>query len=67
MKTTVGKWNWETLSLEEKREQLNLRQKKMLEMFRQRNAISEEEYRKGIDVLNQQGGKSTVHVCGSGD
>ena len=42
---------WETLSPEQKKKQLFLNQKELLEMFRERNAISKAQYDKSLGDL----------------
>jgi len=47
---------WESLSPEEKKKQLYLRQKRMLEQFLERNAISKEQFDKCIlDMTEKMG------------
>lgn len=45
--------NWETFSLEEKKRTLILRQKKTLDLFLERHAISQDQYEKSIAMLNR--------------
>lgn len=45
---------WESLTYEEKNRYLYLKQKRMLEQFLERNAISEEQYKKSLfDMTNK--------------
>lgn len=53
MTTKEAQREWTTLSLEEKEARLYLKQKQTLEMFRERKAITEEEYIKGLEALNK--------------
>ena len=43
--------NWSEMSSEEKKVQLYLNQKRILELFLERNAISKEQYNKSLDDL----------------
>ena len=51
---------WEVLSPEQKRQELYLRQKELLEQFRERNAISQEQYTKSLTDLTQKMGMEGV-------
>ncbi len=47
---------WETLSPDEKKKQLFLRQKKTLDLFLERNAISKAQYDKSLgDLIEKMG------------
>ena len=47
---------WENLTLEEKRKQLFLKQKKTLDLFLERNAISKAQYDKSLgDLIEKMG------------
>lgn len=49
---------WEKLSPEEKKKQLFLNQKKILDTFLERNAISKEQYSKSLgDLIEKMGMK----------
>ena len=50
---------WEVLSPEQKRLELYLRQKELLEQFRERNAISQEQFNKSLTDLTQKMGGVT--------
>ena len=43
--------DWETLTPEEKKNQLFLKQKNTLDLFLERNAISKEQYNKSLGYL----------------
>ena len=43
--------NWSEMSSEEKKVQLYLNQKRILELFLERNAISKEQYNKSLEDL----------------
>ena len=47
---------WSELTAEEKKIQLYLKQKRMLETFRERNAISKEQYEKSLADLTAKVG-----------
>ncbi|MBR2801562.1 MAG: hypothetical protein IKE21_03055 [Erysipelotrichaceae bacterium] len=47
---------WETLTYEEKNHHLYLTQKDVLEKFRERHAISQEQYDKSLHDLNEKMG-----------
>ena len=47
---------WEALSYEEKNHQLYLRQKKLLETFLERRAISREQFEKSLHDLKEKMG-----------
>lgn len=51
MDTDFEKREWETLTYEEKNQLLFLRQKKLLDMFLERNAISKAQYEKSLTDL----------------
>ena len=51
---------WEVLSPEQKRLELYLRQKELLEQFRERNAISQEQFNKSLTDLTQKMGMEGV-------
>lgn len=47
---------WESLTLEEKKTQLFLKQKKTLDIFLERNAISKAQYEKSLgDLIEKMG------------
>ena len=49
---------WETLTPEEKKKQLFLKQKNTLDLFLERNAISKEQYDKSLgDLIEKMGMK----------
>lgn len=48
---------WDSLSYEEKNRELYLRQKKLLEQFLERNAISKTQYDKSLHDLTVKMGK----------
>jgi len=48
--------NWSLLTDEEKKEQLYFKQKRMLEMFLERNAISKEQFDKSLGDLTEKMG-----------
>lgn len=51
---------WENLTLEEKRKQLFLKQKKTLDLFLERNAISKAQYDKSLGDLREKMGMEGV-------
>lgn len=52
---------WENLTPEEKRKQLFLKQKKTLDLFLERNAISKAQYDKSLgDLIEKMGMKETL-------
>lgn len=51
---------WETLSPEEKKRELFLRQKRTLELFLERNAISKSQYDKSLGDLREKMGMQDV-------
>ena len=51
---------WEVLSPEQKRQELYRRQKELLEQFRERNAISKEQFNKSLTDLTQKMGMEGV-------
>lgn len=52
--------NWENLSPEEKKRELFLRQKRTLELFLERNAISKSQYDKSLGDLREKMGMQDV-------
>lgn len=52
--------NWETLSPEEKKTQLFLRQKKLLDTFLERHAITEAQYQKSLGDLRVKMGMEDI-------
>ena len=48
--------NWETLSAEEKKRQLYLKQKELLDTFLEHHAISKEQYEKSLGDLTEKMG-----------
>ena len=51
---------WENMTLEEKKKELLLRQKKTLDLFLERNAISKAQYDKSLGDLVEKMGMSVV-------
>lgn len=51
---------WESLTPEEKRKQLFLRQKKTLDLFLEHNAISQDQYNKSLGNLIEKMGMQDV-------
>lgn len=52
---------WESLTPEEKRKQLFLKQKKTLDLFLERNAISKAQYDKSLgDLIEKMGMKEVL-------
>lgn len=51
---------WESLSPEEKKRELFLRQKRTLELFLERNAISKSQYDKSLGDLREKMGMQDV-------
>ena len=52
---------WDNLTPEEKRKQLFLKQKKTLDLFLERNAISKAQYDKSLgDLIEKMGMKETL-------
>ena len=51
---------WETLSPEEKKKELFLRQKRTLDLFLERNAISQSQYDKSLGDLRDKMGMHGV-------
>ena len=49
----IGQAGWANLSPEGKKEQLILKQLKMLDTFREKNAISQEQYEDGVRYLKE--------------
>ena len=47
---------WETLSSEEKKKQLYIKQKKLLDLFLEKNAISKDQYDKSLGDLTEKMG-----------
>lgn len=54
--TDFEKHEWETLTYEEKNRLLFLRQKRLLDMFLERNAISKAQYEKSLHDLTSKMG-----------
>ena len=52
---------WEMLSPEEKKKQLFLKQKKLLETFLERNAISKAQYEKSLGDLRDKMGMHGIN------
>ena len=52
---------WENLSPEEKKRELFLRQKRMLDLFLERNAISKSQYDKSLGDLREKMGMQDVY------
>ena len=52
---------WERLSPEEKKKQLFLKQKKLLDLFLEKNAISKSEYDKSFRDLRDKMGMNSVY------
>ena len=56
MNDSIENVDWSSLSHEEKNKQLFLRQKKMLDMFLERGAISQAQYDKSLhDLIDKMG------------
>lgn len=51
---------WENLSAEEKKKQLFLNQKKTLDLFLERRAISQDQYNKSLDDLIEKMGMHDI-------
>lgn len=51
---------WSSLTDDEKKKQLYLKQKQMLEMFLERNAISQEQFDKSLGDLTVKMGMSDI-------
>lgn len=47
---------WETLTSEEKKKQLYIKQKKLLDLFLEKNAISKDQYDKSLGDLTEKMG-----------
>ena len=47
---------WETLTSEEKKKQLYIKQKKLLDLFLEKNAISKDQYDKSLGDLTEKVG-----------
>ena len=62
MDTDFEKREWETLTYEEKNQLLFLRQKKLLDMFLERNAISKAQYEKSLPDLTLKIGPSVEAI-----
>ncbi len=62
MDTDFEKREWETLTYEEKNQLLFLRQKKLLDMFLERNAISKAQYEKSLTDLTLKIGPSVEAI-----
>lgn len=62
MDTDFEKREWETLTHEEKNQLLFLRQKKLLDMFLERNAISKAQYEKSLTDLTLKIGPSVEAI-----
>ena len=57
---------WDNLTPEEKREQLFLKQKKTLDLFLERNAISRAQYDKSLgDLIEKMGMRDTEEFEGA--
>ncbi|MCQ2438832.1 MAG: hypothetical protein MJ074_03610 [Oscillospiraceae bacterium] len=52
--------DWQSLSTEEKKKELYLKQKAMLDMFLERNAISRAQYDKSLGDLTEKMGMQEV-------
>ena len=48
--------DWQALTPEEKKKQLFLKQKALLDAFLERNAISKQEYNKSLSVMKEKMG-----------
>ena len=62
MYTDFEKREWEALTYEEKNQLLFLRQKKLLDMFLERNAISKAQYEKSLTDLTLKIGPSVEAI-----
>ena len=58
--SNTTKNQWETLSPEEKKKQLFLNQKQTLDLFLERNAISETQYNKSLHELIEKMGMQDI-------
>ena len=56
MEDISNKTEWSQLTPEEKKKQLYIKQKKLLEMFLERNAISRMQYEKSLGDLTEKMG-----------
>ena len=54
--------NWETLSPDEKKKELYLKQKRLLDTFRERNAISQAQYEKSLHEKNKKMGMQNAET-----
>ena len=62
MDTDFEKREWEALTYEEKNQLLFFRQKKLLDMFLERNAISKAQYEKSLTDLTLKIGPSVEAI-----
>ena len=56
-----NKKQWETLSPEEKKKELFIRQKHTLDLFLERHAISQNQYDKSLGVLRDKMGMQDIN------
>lgn len=54
--------NWETLSPDEKKKELYLKQKRLLDTFRERNAISQAQYEKSLHDMTEKMGMQNAET-----
>ena len=54
--------DWETLSPEEKKKALYLKQKRLLDMFLERNAITKAQYDKSLHDMTEKMGMQDVET-----
>lgn len=51
---SIGQTEWASLSPDEKQKLLFMKQKKMLDTFREKNATSQEQYEDGVRYLKER-------------
>lgn len=54
--------DWETLSPDEKKKELYLKQKRLLDTFRERNAISQAQYEKSLHDMTEKMGMQNAET-----
>lgn len=59
---TMTQPNWETLSPDEKKKELYLKQKRLLDTFRERNAISQAQYEKSLHDMTEKMGMQNAET-----
>ena len=60
VETIISDIDWQSLSLEEKKKELYLKQKAMLDMFFERNAISRAQHDKSLGDLTEKMGMQNL-------